>query len=130
MLKSQIQILFVLCAQRHYYVGTDAVIFVVDSQDNERLDTSPSAMEELQSMLAMDELRGAAVLVFANKQDLPKAISVSDVASRLGLPKLARSAHNSTSCAQSFVSSSRSVAFCTARIRGIVKDAVQPAATV
>jgi signal recognition particle receptor subunit beta len=38
--------------------------------------------------LAADELRNAAVLVFANKQDLPKALSVSQVADRLQLPKL------------------------------------------
>eukprot|EP01083_Nonionella_stella_P013011 36748_1 len=43
---------------------------VVDSNDRERIDDSSacdSAKEELHRMLAEDELRGAVLLVFANK---------------------------------------------------------------
>lgn len=32
-----------------------------------------------------DELKGVAVLVFANKQDLPRAMSVSDIIEALSL---------------------------------------------
>lgn len=35
--------------------------------------------------LEEDELRGVALLVFANKQDLPRAMSVSDITEALGL---------------------------------------------
>lgn len=35
--------------------------------------------------LEEDELRGVAVLVLANKQDLPRAMSVSDISEALGL---------------------------------------------
>jgi ADP-ribosylation factor protein 1 len=65
---------------RHYYQNTDALVFVVDSNDRDRIDDSQgyerSARDELQRMLAEDELRDAVVLVFANKQDLPNAMKV------------------------------------------------------
>lgn len=38
--------------------------------------------------LEEDELRDAMVLVFANKQDLPNAMSVSDIKEKLGLDRL------------------------------------------
>jgi len=55
---------------RHYYQGTDALIWVVDSSDNDRLE---EAKEELHAVLNDNDLRDAKVLVFANKQDLPNA---------------------------------------------------------
>ena len=67
---------------RHYYQNTQAVIFVVDSNDKERVG---EASEELQKMLREDELREAALLVLANKQDLPNAMSVAEVTDKLGL---------------------------------------------
>eukprot|EP01090_Pellita_catalonica_P007701 TRINITY_DN182_c0_g1_i1.p1 TRINITY_DN182_c0_g1~~TRINITY_DN182_c0_g1_i1.p1 ORF type:complete len:178 (-),score=39.74 TRINITY_DN182_c0_g1_i1:32-565(-) len=67
---------------RHYYQNTQAVIFVVDSNDRERIS---EASEELNKMLREDELREAALLVFANKQDLPNAMSVAEVTDKLGL---------------------------------------------
>jgi len=67
---------------RHYYQNTNGIIFVVDSNDRDRIN---EASEELQKMLREDELRDAAVLVFANKQDLPQAMSVAEVTDKLGL---------------------------------------------
>jgi len=65
---------------------------VVDSNDRDRIDDSKdyehSAKEELNRMLSEDELREAALLVFANKQDLPNAMKVQEVTERLGLNKL------------------------------------------
>lgn len=77
---------------RHYYQNTQGIIFVVDSNDKERIDetsgTEQSAKEELHRMLAEDELREAILLVFANKQDLPNAMSVNEVTERLGLNQI------------------------------------------
>merc|ERR1712099_194519 len=78
---------------RHYYQNTQGIIFVVDSNDRERIDDSSGfegcgAKEELHRMLAEDELRDAAVLVLANKQDLPNAMSVNEVTEKLGLNQL------------------------------------------
>ena len=75
---------------RHYYQNTQGIIFVVDSNDRERIDADSSAeqksaREELQRMLVEDDLRDAVLLVFANKQDLPNALSVNEVTERLGL---------------------------------------------
>merc|ERR1712228_799096 len=56
---------------RHYYQGTNALIFVVDSNDRDRIE---DAREELTKMLHEDELSETALLVFANKQDLPNAM--------------------------------------------------------
>ncbi len=61
---------------RHYYQNTEGLIFVVDSNDKDRID---AAREELQKMLQEDELKDSVVLVFANKQDLPNAMSALKV---------------------------------------------------
>merc|ERR1739843_15283 len=67
---------------RHYYQNTQGLIFVVDSNDRDRVD---AAHEELHKMLNEDELRDAVLLVFANKQDLPNAMSAAEVTEKLGL---------------------------------------------
>jgi len=70
---------------RHYYQNTQRLVFVVDSNDRER---AGEASEELQKMLREEELKDAVVLVFANKQDLPNAMSVSETTDKLGLHNL------------------------------------------
>merc|ERR1712014_475391 len=45
---------------RHYYTGTNGLIFVVDSNDRDRVDI---AREELSNMLTQDEMRDAVLLV-------------------------------------------------------------------
>lgn len=39
-------------------------------------------------MLNEDELKSAAILIFANKQDLPKAMSPAEITEKLGLHSL------------------------------------------
>ena len=87
---------------RHYFQNTQGLIFVVDSNDRERIG---EAQEELQKMvgtlfimyhisvnhfsqLQEDELRDATLLVFANKQDLPNAMTASELTDKLGLQNL------------------------------------------
>ncbi|XP_054623344.1 ADP-ribosylation factor 1-like [Dunckerocampus dactyliophorus] len=70
---------------RHYFQNTQGLIFVVDSNDRERCN---EAREELMRMLAEDELRGAVLLVFANKQDLPNAMSAAEITDALSLHSL------------------------------------------
>jgi ADP-ribosylation factor protein 1 len=50
---------------RHYYLNTQALIFVVDCNDRDRV---KEARDELHRMLNEDELKDAVLLVFANKQ--------------------------------------------------------------
>jgi ADP-ribosylation factor 1/2 len=70
---------------RHYYTGTHALIYVVDSNDRHRVD---EARTELERILEADEMRDAALLVYANKQDLPDAMTPSEIADKLGLHKM------------------------------------------
>ena len=59
-----------------------AIIYVVDSSDIDRLTTS---REEFHAMLEEEELRNALVLVYANKQDIAGALTEAQVAEGLGL---------------------------------------------
>ena len=70
---------------KHYYQNTDGLIFVVDSNDKERME---EASEELMKMLAEEELKDCAVLVLANKQDLNGALSPGEVTEKLGMGQL------------------------------------------
>ncbi|KAK5169816.1 Arf GTPase arl1 [Saxophila tyrrhenica] len=70
---------------RCYYANTAAVVFVIDSTDIERLET---AAGELRAMLEEEELRDAALLVFANKQDQPGAKGAGDISEALRLGDL------------------------------------------
>jgi ADP-ribosylation factor protein 1 len=65
--------------------NTQGVVFVVDSSDRERV---IEARDELSILLKADELRDAALLVYANKQDLPDAMSAAELTSILGLHDL------------------------------------------
>ena len=53
---------------RHYYTGTQGLIFVVDCADRDRID---EARQELHRIINDREMKDAVILVFANKQDLP-----------------------------------------------------------
>mmetsp|Transcript_27409 Transcript_27409/g.40906 ORF Transcript_27409/g.40906 Transcript_27409/m.40906 type:complete len:246 (-) Transcript_27409:373-1110(-) len=68
----------------HYYEGADGVVFVVDSNDRDRID---DAKEELQKVITT-EMIGAPVLILANKQDLPNAMSLKEIAENLGVGSL------------------------------------------
>ncbi|KAI9843347.1 MAG: hypothetical protein M1837_006473 [Sclerophora amabilis] len=70
---------------RHYFQNTQGIIFVVDSNDRERIN---EGRDELQRMLNEDELRDALLLVFANKQDLPDALNAAEITDKLGLHSL------------------------------------------
>ncbi|KAK9318232.1 ADP-ribosylation factor family-domain-containing protein [Lipomyces starkeyi] len=67
---------------RCYYANTAAVIFVVDATDRDRINT---CRDELKEMLNEEELADSALLVFANKQDQPGAMTAPEVSQTLGL---------------------------------------------
>merc|ERR1711906_87970 len=86
---------------RHYFQNTQGLIFVVDSNDRDRIG---EAREELQRMLNEDELRDAVLLVFANKQDLPQAMNPAEITEKLGLHSLRqRTWYIQSTCATSGV---------------------------
>lgn len=84
---------------RHYYQNTTAIIFMIDSNDHERI---ADAGEELNRTLREDELRDVPLLVMANKQDLPNAMSISEITDKLGLHSIKdRQWYIQASCATS-----------------------------
>ncbi|KAJ4800608.1 ADP-ribosylation factor [Rhynchospora pubera] len=69
---------------RHYFQNTQGLIFVVDSNDRNRV---IEARDELHRMLN-DEMRDVVLLVFANKQDLPNAMIAAEITDKLNLHSL------------------------------------------
>ena len=67
---------------RCYFSQTDAVIYVVDSTDRDRMGV---AKHELFALLEEDELKNSLLLIYANKQDKPEAASETEVANALGV---------------------------------------------
>jgi len=67
---------------RLYYKDTQAIVFVVDSSELDRMD---EAREELHRMMMEHELWDAPLLVLANKQDHPRAVSLREITEHLQL---------------------------------------------
>ncbi|KAL9642137.1 hypothetical protein ABK040_007142 [Willaertia magna] len=65
-----------------YFSNSQAIILVVDSTDRKRINI---VKEELFKMLDNLELKGACILVFANKQDIKGAMTASEVSKALNL---------------------------------------------
>ncbi|EGD72564.1 ADP-ribosylation factor 6 [Salpingoeca rosetta] len=70
---------------RHYYTGTQGLIFVVDCADRERVD---EARRELHKILNDQEMSDCVILIFANKQDLHGALTPEEIPEKLGLNRL------------------------------------------
>ncbi|CAE7226571.1 ARF3 [Symbiodinium sp. CCMP2592] len=70
---------------RHYYKEVDALVYVVDCNDRERVN---EAKDQLFQLLIEDELADKPLLVFANKQDLPNAMSDKELVDKLSLNQI------------------------------------------
>lgn len=70
---------------RNYFESTDGLIWVVDSADRMRLQ---DCKQELENLLVEERLAGATLLVFANKQDLPGALSAESIKDALQLESI------------------------------------------
>lgn len=70
---------------RNYFESTDGLVWVIDSADRRRLE---DCKIELYKLLQEERLEGASLLILANKQDLPGALSASDIAEILELPTI------------------------------------------
>lgn len=67
---------------RHYFTGTQGLIFVIDSSDRERIE---EAKQELYK-IAMDRVMSdVPILIFANKQDMPNAMKPQEIQQKLEL---------------------------------------------
>ncbi|KAE9988351.1 hypothetical protein Vi05172_g6701 [Venturia inaequalis] len=72
---------------RHYFSGTQGLVFVIDSSDRDRLD---EARTELARIIQDREMKDALLLVFANKQDVPGAMRPDELSRRLKLDEIAK----------------------------------------
>ncbi|KAA6404168.1 MAG: putative ADP-ribosylation factor 1 [Streblomastix strix] len=61
---------------RHYYVGTNALIFVVDATDRKRI---IEAKNEFDRVMEEQQLAGLPCLMFVNKSDVSKAMSSAKI---------------------------------------------------
>jgi ADP-ribosylation factor 1/2 len=74
---------------RFYCQDAKALIFVVDSNDRDRMrEARGELLQMLEMMRSAAEFEDAPLLVFANKQDVRNAMSPAEVADRLGLHSL------------------------------------------
>ena len=71
----------------YYFQGAHALIYVIDSSDRDRI---MDAKEELHMMLVEQEMENTALLVLANKQDLPNAMTAEEIVEKLELHNLRR----------------------------------------
>lgn len=70
---------------RHYFTGTNALIYVVDSLDWARLD---ELKKELMRVISDKELANCLLIVVANKQDVPDAIKPKELIERFDMGSL------------------------------------------
>lgn len=66
----------------HYFGQADGVVFVIDSSDQNRIET---AKTELHTLMSHKELNEKPFLILANKQDLPMALNKEDMTAALNL---------------------------------------------
>ena len=80
---------------KNYFENTDALVYVVDSSDEERLKEST---EELNNLLNEPDLSKIPLLVFANKQDLQFALDAEDILEHLNLTDIQFRTWNIQAC--------------------------------
>jgi small GTP-binding protein len=68
-----------------YYMNTDAVIYVIDSQDDTYYEESKN---QFHKVLRNSTLKNATILIFANKQDLPGAKTINQIMQDYELDKI------------------------------------------
>ena len=67
---------------KYYLQYTQELVFVIDAEDRERIE---EARHELMMLLADQHLNETALLILANKQDAPNAMTIQEIGDKLGL---------------------------------------------
>jgi ADP-ribosylation factor protein 1 len=80
---------------KHYLYNNDAVIFVVDAADLERIG---EAKQALHLIFEAEELADTKLLVYANKQDQPGAVSAEELREQLELAEVTKNPTHVQAC--------------------------------
>lgn len=75
-----------------YCRNVNAIVFIVDIADMEKL---PTAREELHQLMSHQTLEGIPLLVLGNKSDLPNKLTVDELIDAMDLKKIS---HRDVSC--------------------------------
>jgi len=70
---------------RHYYQGTQGLVYVLDSNDRDRIEEAHDELHRILADFQEPALHDVPLCVIANKQDQPNAMSVAEVTDKLGL---------------------------------------------
>ncbi|GMT23421.1 hypothetical protein PFISCL1PPCAC_14718, partial [Pristionchus fissidentatus] len=70
---------------KHYYPNTDALIYVVDTADLERVEESSQVLHDI---LKDPDMANVKLLVLANKQDIPGAMPIYQLTEKLDLKSI------------------------------------------
>jgi len=70
---------------RHYFTGTQGIVFVVDAADRGRL---AIVRDEMANVIVDEQLQDAVFLIFANKQDIPGALNAEQITKELNLEEM------------------------------------------
>lgn len=70
---------------KHYYTDAQALIFVIDSCDGDRI---PQAKIELENVLSDPEMANVIVLICCNKQDNSSALKTVEISEKLNLTEI------------------------------------------
>eukprot|EP00928_Gymnodinium_smaydae_P026795 TRINITY_DN20933_c0_g1_i1.p1 TRINITY_DN20933_c0_g1~~TRINITY_DN20933_c0_g1_i1.p1 ORF type:complete len:182 (-),score=38.15 TRINITY_DN20933_c0_g1_i1:125-670(-) len=81
---------------RHHYQHAQGLIFVVDSNDPDRME---EAREEIHTTLGEEALANTVVLILGNKQDMPKSLKEDALIEKLRLTELKQPWHLELACA-------------------------------
>ena len=68
--------------RRRYDYTAHGPIFVSDNNDRDRIE---DAREKLTNMVKKEEMRDAMLLVFADQQAMPNALTAKDIKEKMGL---------------------------------------------
>eukprot|EP01084_Bolivina_argentea_P272349 463692_1 len=85
---------------RHYYPGLDGIIYMIDSNDRQRIE---EAGYELHRILCdmLPKHHTTPILILANKQDLPNSMNVNEISNKLQLNMIRhRKWHIQATCAK------------------------------
>ena len=81
---------------RYYFMENKGLIYLIDSSDRERLN---EAAEEFHKVINDENMFAVPVVIIANKQDLPNAISCEELVQRLSLNKIKNRWYIQAACA-------------------------------